>query len=358
MSFKKIWNKIKVTPNFVPGHFQIPTSQVDIGPKINVQFKPHQHYFIVRVNELFLTYDRKWFSTYDPVVFAVSEFQYGSSKLTMPFVVGPSMLSNPDKLPQGMIFKDTTVAGLHPYRGGSFSLSIVLGRLRQENYLRKLLTFIEQTSGAFSVGFSSVIDNYIKIANTVLDSFDSLVDNGDIEPLIGYRQEYVPAVQDNLSTGYFVLINSEENKIEKDKLFVKNNSLFYGESILDAKPFRSDDYVLYSILVATRRTDTEILPYNQLFIDLQKMISGMNEIQENEKKLINGKLFSLQDNVRMSADLIRPQVVEQIQSYRTDIKAMIDARQPLSGSSSLRSKRKDEWEQKMDDMLLEVLNSK
>ena len=357
MAILDVWKRIVEAPSYIPGHFQIPAAQVDIGNKIGVPIEPQQHYFIVRVNEMYLSYKRKWFSTYDPVVFAVSEFQYGNGKITMPFLVVPSMMqSQPDKTPEGMIFKNTTVAGLHPYRGGTFGLSIVLGRLRQDNYLRKLLAFMETASGAFTAGFATVVSSYVNIANMVLDGVDALLDSEDIEPMIGFRQEFVPAVQDDFSSGYFVLLNTKEHAIDKNKLFVRNNSLYYGESLDGSTPFRSDDYVLYSIRSATHRDDTEILPFHSQFTDLQKTIGDMHEIAESEKKIINGKLFSLQDAVRMSPDLIHPQITAQITQYRNDIREMMDARQPLSGGKIMKKPPKDAWEQQMDNMALEILN--
>ena len=357
MAILDVWKKVVKSPAFIPDHFSIPPEQVDIGDRINVAFEPHQHYFLVRVNELFLTYKRKWFSTYDPVVFAVSEFQYGTNKIVTPFLVGPSMLqSQHEKLPQGMVFKDTTVAGLHPYRGGIFGLSIVLGQLQQQNYLRKLLSFMESAAGAFTGGFASAMISYGNIAKMILDGIDTLIDNDGLVPLIGYRQEFLPEVQDNFSTGYFVLLNSRQNEIDKSKLFVRRNSLYYGDSMEKSTPFRSDDYVLYSIMSATKRGDTEALPFHSQFLELQKLISDMNDITQEEKKIINGKLFSLQDTVRMSPDMIRPQVLTQIQVYRNDISEMIAARQPLSGAKAEKKAPKDEWEQKMDSMALEILN--
>lgn len=357
MAFLDLWKKVVQSPTFVPDHFQIPATQVDNGKKVSLPFEAHQHYFLVRVNEMFLSYNRKWFSTYDPIVFATTEFQYGTKKITMPFLISPKMFQSPfKKLPQGMLFKDTTVAGLHPYRGGTFGISILLGRLRKEDYLRKLLGFMEHTAGAFTMGFSSMIGSYTSIARLVLDGMDSLLDNNDIDPIIGYRQEYVPLLEDNLTTGYYVLFNAQADQIDKEKLFVRQNSLHYGDTLESAVPFRSDDFVLYSIMSATSRDDTEMLPYHSQFVDLQKLVSAMNVISNDEKKLISGKLFSLQDAVRMSPDLVRSQAMNQIQQYRTEISSMIDSRQPLSGALSNKAGGTDEWEQKMDAQALEILN--
>jgi hypothetical protein len=37
-------------------------------------FKKNEHYFAVRINEMYLTEERRWFTEFDPMVFAVAEF--------------------------------------------------------------------------------------------------------------------------------------------------------------------------------------------------------------------------------------------------------------------------------------------
>ncbi|WP_373521635.1 hypothetical protein [Aquiflexum sp.] len=357
MGISSLWKKVKESPSFTPTQFVVIAENIDQKSGLGQPIEKDQHYFMVRVNEMFLSYQRKWFSTYDPVVFSTAEYLYGGQRVSQPFLISPNMLQSPfKKLNEGFLFKDTTIAGLQPYRGGFFGLSLVLGRLKQDNYLRKLLSLLENTAAAFPTGFSTVITGYSKIANIVLDSVEAMFDSHEIEPVIGMRQEYVPAVQDNFTSGYRVLINALEGKFDPSKFFVKNNSLFYGNSIDESQPYRENDYILYSILKTSYRDDIDILPFHHQYMELQKLISGMFELSAEERKLINGKLFSLQDNIRMSPDLIRPQIIEQINTYRQDLKQMIDSRQPLSGSKGLKEEKQDEWEKEMDSLGLELLN--
>jgi hypothetical protein len=80
-----------------------------------VNFRPDEEYFVVRVNEMYLTDKRKWVKTFDPLVFVITEFTYDKVEQTLPFVVGPTMLEKyQKKLPLGMIFSDTRVAGPYP----------------------------------------------------------------------------------------------------------------------------------------------------------------------------------------------------------------------------------------------------
>ena len=91
MSFSDIWKKITESPSYRPARINIPANHVDIGAKLQTPFVKNENYFVVRINELFLSYSRKWFSTYDPVVFATTEFIYNAEKFAVPFVVGPTI---------------------------------------------------------------------------------------------------------------------------------------------------------------------------------------------------------------------------------------------------------------------------
>lgn len=357
MGIYSLWKKVKESPSFNPTHVMIFLDNIDQKSGVGQSLEKDHHYFLIRVNEMYLSYKRKWFSTYDPVVFSTAEYIYDGQKVSQPFLISPNMLQSPfKKLNEGFLFKDTTIAGLQPYRGGTFCLSLVLGRLKQDNYLRKLLSLLENTASAFPTGFSTMITGYSKIANLILDSVEAMFDSHEIEPVIGIRQEFAPAVKDNFISSYRLLINAPEGKYDQSKFFVKNNSLCIGDSIEDSLPFREDDYILYSILRTGIRDDIDVLPFHHQFKELQKLISGMFELSAEERKIINGKLFSLQDNIRMSPDLVRPQIVDQIKIYRQDLKEMIDSRQALSGSKGLNKKEKDEWEKEMDNLSLELLN--
>ena len=150
-----------------PSRVTISHTHVDEG-KLRRTFQPNEHYFQVRVNEMYLTHSRKWFSVYDPMVFVVSQFIYDKRVETVPFIVGPTMMKEYGKqMPHGMIFSDTRVAGLHPYQGGRLSLMVVLYKIECQNYAQELLQTVE--SVATVLDFSTVLSTYVKLASVVLD---------------------------------------------------------------------------------------------------------------------------------------------------------------------------------------------
>lgn len=361
MKVGKIWEKIKKSKTFRPARIHIPLENVEPKLRIPGPFERHKQYFEVRINQLYLTYQRKWFQTWEPVVFISSRFLYDGKYQDVPFFVGQNMKDGKkENTPDGMIFENTKVAGLHPYRGGTFGVTVVLGRARINNYLKKVLNIIESSSKTYLEGFGSAVLPYVNVAKVVLDSYEDLIDSKDVEPLIGHQVAFNPDIQEGFSPGFFALINEPEADVNPSDFYVINNDLYYGKSREEASPYRKDDYVLYSILATDNRSDIEVLPYYEQFNKIQELISGMGvTIGDDQMDLINARLFSLLDHVRMSPDLIRDQMNEQISGFRKELRQMIDDRRPLAGAErGPIADERDDWDKKMDEELLSIFRNK
>jgi uncharacterized protein YeeX (DUF496 family) len=359
MPLKEIWNKISSTESFRPARIAIQPEKTKRSLFQKEGFERHKHYFEVVVNEMYLSYERKWFKTYDPLVFVTSGFLYKGEMVEIPFLVGPQMLkSKMGSEATGMIFDNTLVAGLHPYRGGNFTIHIMLGRMVTNNYLKKVISILEDASGTYPGAFAKAIEPYIKVAKVIIKGLEDLFDSKDIESIMGHSNSFQTSSDNNFKPGFFALINKDENEVNPDEFFVIDKKLHHGSSMETAKPYREEDYVLYSIVSSIERNDIEMLPFYDQFTSLQRIITDMGiQIGDDEKKILNGKLFSLIDSVRMSPDVVREQVEQIIEEFRTDIKKMIDDRRPLAGIKAQPSDQRDEWERKLDAELLSILKN-
>src|SRR4051812_17397001 len=115
----KVWSYIKGRPAEVKRSITIPSDRVVDSGATAANFQPKKQYFAVVVNEMFLTQAREWWSEYDPMALVVSEFTYNGKRITVPFVVGPSMIqAKLQEVPNDMTISDTLVSGIHPYVGG------------------------------------------------------------------------------------------------------------------------------------------------------------------------------------------------------------------------------------------------
>ena len=82
MTIKTLWEQIQRSSTTPPTRLKIPNTRSDLQTTTTQPFQPNQQYFQIRINELYLSTSRKWFSEYDPLVFAATEFIYDKSALS------------------------------------------------------------------------------------------------------------------------------------------------------------------------------------------------------------------------------------------------------------------------------------
>ncbi|VVB92341.1 Uncharacterised protein [uncultured archaeon] len=322
-----IWNSIRQSKAQMPTRVAIPTDHIDEGERLRKAFKPNENYFEVRVNEMYLAYSREWFNKFDPMVFVVSEFVYGKDVETVPFVVGPIMMEKYGiKIPkEGMIFSDTKVAGLHPYKGGQLALSVILYRVQRENYGRKLLQMVESAANVFDFGTS--LTAYVKVAGVVLDGVQALLELDGTVPIIGFRKEVSPAVE-VFEPSYYALIHMPEAQLNINGLWVREHKLVYGRSLADAKPFRDADYVLYSINQTSERSDITTLPFYPLW---ERVTEEAQVAKANNWDSAKTNMASLCQTMSLSPDLTSRHAEKLADEYIIKMKALHERAQMLAG---------------------------
>jgi len=324
--WQRVWSSIREGEAHIPARVAIPADHVAWpSEEQSKPFVKDEHYFLVRVNQLYLTYSRKWFQAYDPMVLVVSEFTYDTQEQAVPFVVGPSLLEGRGhEAPKGMVFSDTRVAGLHPWRGGRLSLSVVLSQVERENYAADFLKILESTVGVLD--FATALTAYVKVAGVALDGVKMLFEmGGGTKSLVGYRIEYDDAAAE-ITPGFFALIDAED--VDLDKLWVRGNELHVGESLETSKPYRDADFVLYSILQAAARNDERILPFYPL---VTRVETGATSTQKADWKRAKGDMASLWQTLILSPDLTRPQSKALANQYRARLEELLaDAKENAS----------------------------
>ena len=321
MGLKEFFKNLAGSPAVLPHLIRIPNNNTDDPEGLAGFFEPRQHYFTVRINEMYLSDRRKWFKEIEPMVVSLCTYIYGEQEIDNPFIVGRSLIEDKIKIenvPEGMIFKDTRIAGIHPYSGGRLIVSIVLCQYASKDYLANTLEFIEKIAGVFSENITTLIGNYLKIANVVIGGIDKLFDSKAVNPLFGFRQEFDPDANDHFSPGYFVMIDKSTENWNPDYFFVKENRLFYGKDVVAAKPFRQDEYVLYSLTRSESRSDLELLPVRQSYNKIRDELK-VSEVSEDLKTKIKGMLRVLNIEMQQSPDLTMPQAQKLIGQYIDEV---------------------------------------
>ncbi len=308
------------SPARLPAQLAIPRDHVEGPAPAGPAFAKDQHYFQVRFNQVFLSDRRRWWSEYVPMAMAVTEFIYDKSVQTVPFIVGPSLVQKyGQKVPAGMLFQDTRVAGIHPYRGGRLTTTVMLFRIQQEDYGRKLLDIAENTAAI--VDFSTALTMYVKLAGVLLDSVEGLFGMDATQPVAGLRREFDPDAGDVLEPGFFALIDPHDTAISPEQLWVRDHQLLAGDSMASATPFRAGDFILYSLVQSTVRSDDSTLPFYPQF---ERAKEEARHADANAWLRARADDASLWQSVINSPDLTEPHADERAQAYRARIQKIHD----------------------------------
>lgn len=312
-----VWDRLSHSPAQRPLCIRIRDDHVE-SPVVGAPILKDEHYFQVRVNELFLSDRRQWWREIDPMVFFVTEFTYDKHEETIPFVVGPQIMKKLGQdAPRQMVFSNTRVAGLHPYRGGALSLTAVLLSVERSNYAKTLLEFIERAGTLLD--FGTAFSTYTKLAGLVVSGVDALLGAGGVEPLLGLRRSFDPSADDSLVGSYFALIEGGDETIDEEQLWVRDDRLFIGDSTAEAAPFRMGDFVLYSVAPTQTRPDERLLPFYPLFerVKAQAMSTSADDWQRAK-----GDMASLWQTLVLSPDLTERQATALASAYRDEMKRL------------------------------------
>lgn len=258
----------------------------------------HSGYFSVRLNQLALARGRSWWVSVSPMAFVVTEFQYGTERISVPFVVGPSMLEQYGQpVPNGMLFEDTLVAGPHPYIGGRISITTILYQVPRTSEAKRLLSLVESAGGAF--GAATALGAYLKMATVLLDGVEALLSIDGVRPVAGRRHEVNPDLDDTLGSGYFALMDPA---VSAASLRVQGRRLLQDSRSGLQEP-AGVDFLLYSLGTTTRRTDLDQLSFARNLREAEKVAAteGSDDGWKRAKGLMSAAFSEIID----SPDLTR-----------------------------------------------------
>jgi hypothetical protein len=237
-------------------------------------------------------------------------------------------------VPTGMIFSNTKVAGLHPYKGDTMALTVILCQASTGDSARKLLKIVENASGALD--YSTVLSAYLKVADVVVGGVEDLMGIKGITPLIGLRVEFQPDVKHDLKQCYFALINKPEGTVGPEELWAKNDCLLIGADAASAKPFRCADYVLYSIR-GTEERDVDGLPFDSLWVRVQQEAM---QPDDNSWDRARADMLSLFQTMYLSPDLTKQHALKLKADREAEMKQLHDEVTVPQVTAKLSAKRK------------------
>jgi len=274
MGLKDIWNKFKSSPSVSYPFFQVESENVlDANENLNGKFEMDKHYFEIRIVKHFLKDRREYWNDYTPMTAVLSEFSYAGSKHTIPFVVGPKLLSKLEQVNDNheVVYNNTRVVGPSPYRGDQVVLFTGLFRMRTKNWAVQALDFLQTVAGTFD---ASKLSEYLDITSPILEGLESFLGMEDMELRMGQRTEYSDASLDtpyHFRPGYWVMIRSAD-AVDKSQIYVKDNGLFIKNGAGDLVPYKEDDYIIYSIEKLMNRTDFSEFDFHKKLKKIKELI--------------------------------------------------------------------------------------
>jgi hypothetical protein len=316
-----IWNKISNSIIYSGRKPREPFPVSDEKPPQRPTIEPQRDYVGLRINQLYLRDQRQWFTTIEPAVYASTEFLYGGSMRTDPFVVGPK---KEDRLPSGMAIENVGVFGPHPYRGGKLTYTLVLAQIPVKNVARDLLDIIESTGKALDPG--AALLTWTKVGGVVLDGFDRLMGLAGVQPLIGIRREHDADADPPLRAGHYAIIDTDEP--DPKMFWVEDDKLLHGPTRATAKPYRDADFVLYEITSPKdrRRTDVDRLAFYPLWDRAREAATKLGPAAWDEAKgnmaVLDSALFRSPDLVFEHATFLRGDYLDMLKAMRAKSKEL------------------------------------
>ncbi|SDF31540.1 hypothetical protein [Sporomusa acidovorans] len=255
-----------------------------------IEFQEGQHYFRLRLAEMFLKDDRKLFRKVVPVVSSVVSLQFGANAAQqLPNVAGPLALNlNESSLGKGVQL-NYSLTNLVPYRGGTVSIDAALLAYVSKDYFQSFITLANSVSGLLTSGQLSAA---LKVVDSAADALQDLLDSGDKDIRLVYHNEYAGTDSlggVSLTSGYFAVIGADAGTFHAAQLFVKNSQLCCGDDAATAQPLTGYDYMLFSVEAALYRDDFRYFAeYNSLlYTAIEK---GMTNKAEGDAVIRAGML--------------------------------------------------------------------
>lgn len=220
---------------------------------------PNDAYISIWLCEMHLREDQAWGVDYAPCAVAVSEFAYGSARLKLPIVVGTDLLADFTELVTNkrINFSDTPLVGPMPYRGGDFAFFLGLYGIKTSDAVKDALSMVSSLAEFTALDFK----RYVDLAGLLSDGASQLLNRGDRVPKLGERQVFNTDKTADLTDGYIILLNEQQTKVDRDRLAVKQERLFWRADGGELEPYAQHDYCLLKIFFRSSRGDYEQLPF-------------------------------------------------------------------------------------------------
>jgi hypothetical protein len=264
-----------------------------------IPFRANEHYFTVRLKTVGLGTKAGWFTKKLPLVNSCCEFLYGTTTTSVPFVVGPALLSwGGTAAPRHVDFEDTRLCDIHPYRGGELTVAVALSSVAVDPTVKRLFEFLEKAAG--TLGATAAVGPYAALGQLVAGTINNLVTANQATPLFGARMA-LSADNGTLRSGHIVVAAED---LTPEETWLIDSRVKVGRSREDAVDLAAE-HVVVTIELSSDRSDGDALPLVREFWPRVEDLAGRPD--KGSWTTAKTWLSVLAQELYLSPDLIRGQ---------------------------------------------------
>lgn len=345
MSFFTYVDRIIRQQNSPPATFTIAEEHLLDGWEEGVErfLQPQESYFEIRLKQMYLRNQREFWREFRPFSTFVTAFVYGGKVREVPFVVGPELLGQQAVALGGdaIEYRNLRIAGPFPYEGDDLQLFSALSRLTASDWAVQSLSLLETVAKAFDV---SKISRYVEIAAPLVKGIESFLGMQDVELRMGMQQVYQQPMgrgglrPNALRARHEVLINLPDHKLDnatRQKFWLKDGELFFGDRPEAAQPYREADFLLFEIRPLRERGDYTTFDFHTInWQDTLKAVwDGSEELARQKLRLTAGQLVQC-------GDIVRPQRIALLHKYKQQFDEELALFQAMWAEPAHRSTKK------------------
>lgn len=220
---------------------------------------PGKHYFRLWLSELYLAKEVDWFRTWIPVAHSLVVFQFGDQKIEIPHIAGPSHIKDLDESHlQRVISLSHPMTSLMPFDGGIVEVVIALVAMKGKDFVGAVTKVLGDLSKLLMAPqLSSALSIAIPVASGVQDLLGG--ESGQIH--LGIHQSFTGTAGGGaiLRGGYIAIIRAPEASYPREKLWVCDGRLRFGNTLAASEPLTGITHMLLQLEGQTERDDWHAL---------------------------------------------------------------------------------------------------
>jgi hypothetical protein len=255
-----------------------------------------RHYVRLRLADMFLKHEVRWFRTLFPAVHSLVRFDFGSQRVEIPNVADSSRVGMQQGVGGDIVARNFVLTPTVPFNGGIIELDAGLLAIEGENYLGN---FIHALGGFASLLAVPQLSAVIGLAQPLAAGVQDLLGGGNGRRHIGLHDSFTA---DQLKPGYLAVIRASESDLPLERLYVVGDQLRQGTGLAAGQhgPLVGYDYMLFRLEVFEDRDDLE-----QLTSIWQPLSEARSQLRNQDEKKAEFYLLEAKQRAYDAPELTR-----------------------------------------------------